>query len=347
MTSHTLRPCDLSDGDLLAELERAVGCERRATAHLIALIVEVDSRKLYAQQGCSSLFTFCVQVLHLSEHAAYLRIQAARCARRFPAVLDRLSDGSLHLSAVSLLGPQLTEANHLELLDLAKHKSKRDVERLIARLRPQPDVPALVRKLPSHAAPLMAEPRVAEPSSDVVSSAMTVVAPAPASPRPVVIKPLAPERYKVQFTVTHDTHEKLRRVQDLMRHIVPNGDLAAIFDRALTLLLAELSKAKCSATEHPKRAHPTGPRSRHIPATIKRDIWRRDEGRCAFQGDKGRCGETGFLEFHHVVPYAYGGETSVSNIELRCRTHNNYEAERWSGALWAKQVRETRADFSA
>jgi 5-methylcytosine-specific restriction endonuclease McrA len=147
--------------------------------------------------------------------------------------------------------------------------------------------------------------------------------------------------------VSHETHEKLRRVQDLMRHVVPNGDPAAIFDRALTLLLADLSKGKCGATEHPKRARPTAPRARHIPAAIKRDVWKRDEGRCAFQGDKGRCSETGFLEFHHVVPYADGGETSVSNIELRCRTHNNYEAERWSGALWTTQVRETRADFGA
>src|SRR5688572_7829914 len=152
MTSATLRPRDLSDCDLLAELERAVECERRAAAHLIALLVEVDSRKLYAQQGCSSLFTFCVQILHLSKHAAYLRIEAARCARRFPAILDRLSDGLLHLSAVSLLGPQLTEENHLELLESAKHKSKRDVEQLVARLKPQPDVPPIVRKLPLPAA---------------------------------------------------------------------------------------------------------------------------------------------------------------------------------------------------
>src|SRR5687767_14149425 len=159
---------------------------------------------------------------------------------------------------------------------------------------------------------------------------MTVVARAPAPARPAIIKPLAPERYKVQFTVSHETHDKLRRVQDLMRHIVPNGDPAAIFDRAVTLLLTDLAKAKYGATEHPRRARPTGPRSRHIPAAIKRDVWRRDEGRCVFQGDKGRCSETGLLEFHHVVPYADGGETSVGNIELRCRTHNNYEAERWS-----------------
>jgi hypothetical protein len=91
-------PSDLSDRDLLAEVERAVPCEREANARLIALLMELDSRKLYAGQGYASLFAYCV---HLSEHAAYLRIEAARVARRFPAILDKLSNGSVHLTAVS------------------------------------------------------------------------------------------------------------------------------------------------------------------------------------------------------------------------------------------------------
>lgn len=138
----------LSDRDLMDEVERAASCERHATARLVALLSEVDSRRLYAGQGYSSLFTYCVQKLHLSEHSAYLRIEAARAAQRFPPILDRLADGSLHLTAVSLLAPHLTAANHADLLESAKHQSKRDVEHLVACLRPQPDVPSLVRKLP-------------------------------------------------------------------------------------------------------------------------------------------------------------------------------------------------------
>ena len=355
MTPSPSFACSLSNRDLLAEVERAAKCERQATAHLIALLMEVDSRKLYAGQGYSSLFTYCVQRLHVSEHAAYLRIEAARSARRFPAILDRLADGSLHLTAVSLLGPHLTQANHLEVLDAARHKSKRDVEQLIARLRPQPDVPSVVRKLPtSTPVPVpgselpVAALLASTPEEGVPNSALPApLAAACPAPRPPEIKPLAPERYKVQFTVSYDTHEKLRRVQDLMRHTIPDGDLAAIFDRALTLLLADLSKAKCGATERPQRGRAPRSRSRHIPAAVKRDVWRRDDGRCAFHGEHGRCTETGFLEFHHVVPYADGGKTSVSNIQLRCRTHNQYEAEQWSGALGAPQVRETRASVGA
>ena len=326
------------------ELERAAVCERKATARIIALLMEVDARRLYAGQGCSSLFTFCVQHLHFSEHAAYLRIEAARTVRRFPVILERLSDGSVHLTAVSLLGPHLTDANRVDVLESARHKTKREVEQLIARLRPQPDAPSVVRKLPAPPTLLIYEtPSVVEPVIHAVPSLPAVAVAAPA--RPAVIKALAPERYKVQFTVSRETHDKLRRVQDLLRHSIPDGDPAGIFDRALTLLLADVLKAKCGATDRPKPRRVGRTHSRHIPAEVRRDVWRRDQGRCAFHGEHGRCAETGFLEFHHVVPYADGGETSVRNVQLRCRTHNQYEAQQWSSELRTPQARETRPDF--
>ena len=141
----------LSDQELLAEVRVAAGRERDATVRLIALLAQVDERRLYLGEGCSSLFTYCTQVLHLSEHAAYGRIEAARAARRFPVVLDISERGALTLTAVTLLAPHLTEANHADVLEGARHKSKREVEHIVARLRPQPDVPASVRKLPAPA----------------------------------------------------------------------------------------------------------------------------------------------------------------------------------------------------
>ena len=71
------------------------------------------------------MFTYCTQVLHLAEHAAYNRIEAARAARRFPAILKLLADGSVHLSAIRLLAPHLTQENHTDVLREASHKSKR------------------------------------------------------------------------------------------------------------------------------------------------------------------------------------------------------------------------------
>jgi 5-methylcytosine-specific restriction endonuclease McrA len=275
-------------------------------------------------------------------------------------LLDGLADGSLTLTTVCLLARHLTDGNHVELLTRAAHKSKREVEHLVSALDPQPPVAASVRKLPPprHAAfapPLLdsanASPQrdsqpglpaedVSEPHSNVVTSASHVSTPAPQShptaledarrgprARPAVIQSLAPEQYKVQVTVGAETVGKLRRVQDLMRHAIPDGDPAAILDRALTMLLEHLERTRLASVRRPVAARPLASRSRQVPASVRRAVWARDEGRCAFVGTTGRCAETAFLEFHHVVPYAAGGDATIDTIQLRCRAHNQYEAE--------------------
>ena len=118
----------LTDSELLAQVTAFAERERHSTADLIAALAELDVRRLYLAAGYSSLFTYCTQVLHLSEHAAYGRIEAARAVRRFPVILGRLTSGDLTLTAVCLLAPVMTDDNHLELLEAARHKSKRDVE---------------------------------------------------------------------------------------------------------------------------------------------------------------------------------------------------------------------------
>jgi hypothetical protein len=328
-------PDSLSDRDLLAEVARAAARERCATAHLVRLLMELDARRLYLGEGFSSLFTYCTQALHLAEHAAYNRIEAARAARRFPIVLELLDEGTVTLTAVRLLAPHLTPENHREVLAGVRYKSKREVEAIVAGLYPRPDVPTVIRKLPTPPVKPKSGPatRDARPSLDVAAASSdeprTIAAPREGPP--AELKPLAPERYKIQCTVSRETYEKLRRAQDLLRHIVPNGDPAIVLDRALTVLVTELERTKIGATDRPRPRRPAVPGTRHVPATVKRAVWQRDGGRCAFIGALGRCSETGFLEYHHVVPFAEGGETSVSNLALRCRAHNGHEAREYFG----------------
>jgi 5-methylcytosine-specific restriction endonuclease McrA len=338
--THSPSFAELSDRDLIAEVQRLAGSERAATAAMVACLAEMDTRRLYLGEGCRSLFAYCTQVLHLSEHAAYARIEAARAVRRFPVILERLSGGEVTLTAIGLLRPHLTEANHLEILDCARFKLKRDVEELVASLAPQPDAPAMVRKLPERPMP---QPTVMTAESSTVtlevSAPVAPAAPAPLdSAQPATVVPLAPERYRMQFTVGRATRDKFRRAQDLLRHSVPNGDPAAIFDRALTILVEKLERAKFAAASRPRRASSTPIRSRHIPAAVKRAVAQRDAGQCAFVGAAGRCVERGALEFHHLVPYAEGGKATAENIQLRCRAHNQYEAEQWFGPLMVREL---------
>ena len=393
----------LSDQALLARVQILAAAERGATAELVAHLAALELRRsLYAAQGHGSLFAYCTQALRLSEDAACRRIDVARLCRRFPAILELLAMGAMSVTTVRLVGPLLTVENHGALLARASHKGKTEVEALVAELAPRPDVPASVRKLPGRAlaeAPsLVLSVASAEPPASVLAASSADSCPAGTAARiepeassvaamrdadaqgvagsgarlsskdRPVLQMLAPERYRVQFTIGQGTHEKLREMQALLRRQVPSGDPAAIFEMALDALKERVEKARfggplneaggegARSARQTKRGDRTRLRasydfrirssadesasSRHIPAPVKRAVWRRDDGRCAFVATGGvRCTERSFLEFHHIRPYALDGPTTVSNLSLRCRRHNAYEAELAFGATTSSRSR--------
>ena len=266
----------LSDAELLIEVKRLAGNEREATADLIRSLAEVEARRLHLASGCSSMFTYCTQVLHLSEHAAYARIAAARAATRFPVVMDLLIEGAITLTTVTLLGRHLTDENHAALLDAARHKSKTEVEMLVATLHPQPDVPSSIRKLPApKLAAATTAPLIADPTTDVpVAQSTTREQETAPPPQPVVVRAMAPERYKLQVTIGAETRAKLRRAQDLLRHTNRCADEAAVIDRALTVLVKQLEKVKYARTDRPRPADTSDPNSRYVPANLQRAVTR-------------------------------------------------------------------------
>src|SRR5688500_12674771 len=229
----------LTDAQLLIEVHSLVARDRQATARVVASLAELETRGLLLADGCSSLFTYCTQRLYLSEAESYSRIAAARAARKWPLILELLADGSITLTTVNLLAAHLTSDNHRTLLGAARHKGRREVEQQVAELRPLPAVPSTVRKLPEpkpvlptdrtdakcstpmFVATPTAESAVPPPTVTVAPSTTPVVASrASATHRPALV-PLAPERFKLQFTISRETRDRLRRVQDLLRHSVP------------------------------------------------------------------------------------------------------------------------------
>jgi hypothetical protein len=328
---------EVPDDELLRSLERLIGASRRVESELVAHIAEVDGRRLYARAAAPSMFVYCTDVLHLSEAEAYLRIAAARASREHPMLLTMLADGRLHLSAIAKLAPHLTPENRDVLLERAAHHSKRDVEELLAELAPRPDAPAVMRKLPEPApvrrvveAPELRLDGVARP----VASNAPMLATAPAAPARVEV--LAPARYKVQFTASAELHDKLERLRGLMRSKVPDGDLAAIIEQAVTEKLERLEARRFGSTPSPRKtveeSDLSGP-SRHVPAAVRRAVRKRDGSRCRFIDAQGRrCIERHRLEFHHCHPFALGGDHSPGQVVLMCRSHNRLLAEHDYGA---------------
>ncbi len=250
------------DDELLRRLIELVSQSRRVEADLVAHIGEVDERRLFARQAFPSMFAYCTEHLHLSEAEAYRRITVARAARQHPEVLEALRDGRLHLSGLARLVPLLTADNCVALLERATHLTTRQIEVLVAELAPRPDIPSAIRKLPQKregpslvavpAPPLASaaelfpgrvEAQTADPPPHELVARRVVTQPAatprvlptlPPPSRTAVVEPLAPARFKVQFTASAELRDKLERLTALLRTEVPDGDLAAVIDRAVT-----------------------------------------------------------------------------------------------------------------
>jgi hypothetical protein len=337
MKTNILATADaVPDRDLLARLEMLAGRERESLVDVVAHLATLDRRPaLYAARGFGSLFSYCTQALRLSEDAACTRIDAARTCRRFPVILDLLASGEITLTTVRLLGRHLSPENHEAVLARAKGRTRQQIDMLVADLAPRPDVPSSVRRLPAVTAPSFeataAPAPIATSSRPAAVAARSQAAFVPA-PRPIV-QPTAPERYRVQFTMDQEAHDEFRRLQALLRREIPDGDPAAIFKRAVKLLLENVENRKVGATKKPQRAAvirpgTDKPRSRNTPRAVKRAAWRKDAGQCGYVAPDGRrCSEKTFLEFHHVHAHALGGPATADNISLRCRRHNQYEAE--------------------
>jgi len=137
----------ISDADLLAGARRLVGRQNQGLAELLAHLAEVEARGIHRLRACPSLYAYCLYELRLSEDAAFRRARVARLARRFPVIFQQVADGELHLTALVLLAPHLTEENHRLLLSLAKHRTKREVLRLVRSLAPEPSVPDRIEPL--------------------------------------------------------------------------------------------------------------------------------------------------------------------------------------------------------
>jgi hypothetical protein len=335
----------ISDDELLRRLSDLLRSSRRVEADLVAHIGEVDERRLFARDAAPSMFAWCTDILHLSEAEAYLRIAVARASREHPMLIDMLREGRLHLTGIAKLAPYLTRGNRQRLLERAAWKSKRQIEVLIAEISPRPDAPALMRKLPEsrvgggQASGRPLGPNHAAPSRELCPDAVgdelvperVEVPRTPTPARPARVEPLSPARYKVQFTASAELHDKLERLRALMRSSVPDGDLAAVIEAAVTEKLERLEAMRFAKANSPRNGLSESdirPGSRHIPAAVKRLVYERDGGRCRFVDAQGRrCTARNQLEYHHRHPFGFGGDRSPDNLSLMCPTHNQYLAD--------------------
>jgi hypothetical protein len=245
----------LSDVVLLRRLSELVARDRVTTAELLAHIAEVDSRRLYAGVGYPSMFAYCVEELHLSEDAAYKRIQAARIGRQFPVLFAAIAEGNLHLAGLCQIAPYATRENVDDLIASATNKSKSEIEEFLVCRFGVSQAPARVRLLtpvPVQLAPAQVESgnatmdAFAEPAPVHAGDMSGTATPGELAPGQVE-RPKAktePERFLLQLMIDRETREKLQHAIALLSHVSPRGDPALVLDRALDSLIRDLERKR-------------------------------------------------------------------------------------------------------
>jgi len=279
----------VSDDALHVHVKTLTGRHNALTAELLAHLAEVDARGIYRERACSSLYTYCVYELRLSEDEAQRRARAARIARAFPVLFDMLADGGIHLTGLLLLAPHLTGENHVELLARARFRTKRDIEHLVAEIAPRPDVPSRIEPLGPRPASQrnlwqaytasLAEPvrslvpgvnaGEAPPAPDNARETESDPSPAPdngsetkcEASRSAAPLPVVPQRYHVEFTASQHYVELLEEARNLLQHQVPDRDVARVHELAMAAFVEQLRKRRLTAT---KRA-PVARRSKEPP----------------------------------------------------------------------------------
>jgi len=357
VTMHANHPASLDSAALSRRLSELAGHEREVQVEFLRHLDEYDRRRAYLEEGYDSLWAYCQRALLLREGPAALRITAMRALRRFPIIAEMLRDGRLCLSTVRLLEPVLTDENAAELIARATSKSKSEVERLVVAIQPRAIPKEGMRKLPDRsrapsAAALPLAPRPAEPTvtTDAPPPEAVAMPLAPALVTRPTLQPMAEDTYSLRVTVDAAFKAELDHLKALLSHKIPNGDLGGVLREAVRCAIETHGKRKGAVepvrktpkkARGPQRASASGGKARTaIPAEVRRQVWKRDQGRCAWIGPDGRrCGSTWKLELHHVVEAALGGPSTVDNLALRCRGHNVLDAEATFGRAHMAQFR--------
>lgn len=351
-----------STHDLVSRLAALLRNERRAMADFVSELAEFDRRRCWEELGYPSLFEFLVRELGLSRGNAFYRTKAVSLVQRFPEVLEALRDGKLCITSIAEVARVLTAENRAEVLPRFFHVSRHEAKLVSAEIAPRPAAPLReVVTLAVEREPIARPASLAIPASGPVPEASAVhplnsaasnVVELPREvrrpdPQREVNDPLTADLSRLHLTVTRDLLAKVEAARLALSHSRPGATIADVLELgAETALTREAKRRALVAKPRAGRpAHqPAGSGSDHIPAAVRREVWRRDGGCCQWKlASGGICGSKMRAQLDHIVPRGKGGQSTIENLRVLCERHNQYAARLEYGDDVMARYRRARA----
>ena len=298
---------------LVERLSSRLENEKRELVLFLIELAEFDAKKLALELGYPSTLGCLMTELRLSESSACRRIAAARMLARFPQIGGYLLSSRLTLMSLVALKDVLDETN----VDAAAR----------SRIRAERARGATAGL--AHAArrsSAVATPAAATVAADAVATTT--------QPRDGELSP-RDDLQAMTLWVGREFREELEAVRTLLGHAVPSGKLEEVLLHVLRAQRKVIERRRYGSPQPRKRrrSQRLAANADYIPATVRRDVYQREGGTCAYVGEgHRRCGSTLRLEFQHIVPVARGGRSTPENVTLYCRAHNLLQAEKDFGA---------------
>ena len=309
----------LRSTDLLENLDSLNEKERKLKVKVLLYLREIDRRKLYLEQGYSSMFDLCVKYLKYSESTAVRRIKAERALGRSKRVIKMLLSGDMTITGLSKIEPICKPENTEAILEKATGCTCRELDILKARHCPSEPKPEKVK-------PVFVKTELKLKSqTSAGGKKFTANAEAAAT--------VLEEKYRLEFSVSAETINKIKRAKSLLSTKYPKGvKLETLFDELLDNYLNNNDPER--REDHNNIKLNKLDRTRHIPQKIKDLVYSRDGGTCSFVSKSGRrCSSTWNLQYDHIVPFGKGGDNSPENLRLLCGKHNRLMAEKEYGTV--------------
>jgi hypothetical protein len=337
--------------DLVARLIELLHREHDAMAEFLVQLAEFDRAKGWRELGYAGLFPFLERKLALSKSAAFFRMKAAQLIQQFPEIVEPLRDGRLCLSTMAEVAKVLTPENRDAVLPRFFHRSKQEAKVVTAELAPIPDPPsrALVTAVDRREQPDAERPRpaVRETSSQTVRPGeLDMQAPprsdAPAPPPRDETSPMTADLSRLHVTVSAAFLEKLEAAKMAFSHSAPGASIERVLEAGLDLILAKDAKKKALVTKPQPAKDPKLLRfdTRYIPAEIRRQVWKRDQGRCQWRMESGEiCGSTFQPELDHLDGFQPGKPITAADLRVCCDPHNDIHARQVHGDAYMDQFR--------
>ena len=310
-----------TDSKLLELIPVKVKTEREATAAVLELLAEVDSRKLYLKEGYNSMYSYLTVGLSYSEGAAQRRIECARALNKTPEAKDLLSKGDISLTTLSMVSREITKKNNTEIISDISGKSKKEVEKILFKDKPATNktkesiktIKVRTEEAPAFS-PLFDSTNQGFENhyrQDCKSEA----------------------RLKLSFSVPEDAQGLIDEARQVLSGKLPKGaSLEELFVAGLESIISGHKKKIKSLGSRKARKSKT--RSRHIPAKVRKEVLERDNHQCAYVSAGKVCCSKWDIELDHLVPFAEGGQHTPENLRVLCRAHHQYVTEQRFGRVW-------------